>query len=192
MICRTFYFTLAGIYLLFVMDGWEILKRWATYWQCREPEIIALMGLNSHFSIAPIPTAVPISAHCAGWFLQVPPNLHFYGSGISETTTVTVCRWVIPSSLLGCVKGTTLQPFSLSHSIQLFLRWSKAAYLLLRVISSAIFCFARFLFLIVSVFLCVASVQSNACHLHSSYLNWEHTFQACMYLNKVSKGETKC
>lgn len=149
---------MAGICLLLVMDGWEILKRWATYWQCRELEIIALVGLSSHFSITLIPTAVPISAQHAVWFLQVPPNPAFlqiwgFRNGYSHWMSLSY-----RNPLPGCVKGTTLQPFSLSHSIQSFLRCSQAAYLLLLVISSAIFCFARFLFLMMLVFLHICAI----------------------------------
>lgn len=94
--------------------------------------------------------------------------------------------------LLGRVKGTTLQPFNLSHSIPSLCRWSQVAYLLLQVISSDVFSFTRFLFLTLLVFLRVVSVQSNPCHFHASHLYWEHTFQACIYPSKVSQGEPKC
>lgn len=108
-----FFLTLIGIYLFLIMDGWKILKRWATYWQRREPETVALRHLSSHFSITLTLTATPIS----GSLIQLPSNPAFL-------LIWDFRKHYSPRMLLGhgkplpeCFKGTTLQPFSLHYSI---------------------------------------------------------------------------
>lgn len=165
------------------MDRKEILKRWATYWQYREPEIIALMGLSSHFDITLIPAAEPISTQRSGWFLHLPLNTVFLQIQDFRNVYSHSMSLVIGNTSLGVLKALLCSHSALATVFNRLLLW---------VISSAVFYFARFLFLIMSVFLHVVSVQSNACHLHSSYLNWEHAFQAFMYPSKVSKGKTTC
>lgn len=172
------------------MSEWEILKRWATYWQRREPGIIALMGLSSCFDTTLIPTAVPVSAQSTGCFLWVPPKpvfLWIWDLRSDYNHSVSVAYRNTSSGMLKALLCSHL-----SHSIPSFCRWSQAAYLLLQVISPDVFSFTGFLFLTLLVFLRVVSVQSNPCHFHASHLYWEHTFQACIYPSKVSQGEPKC
>lgn len=182
------------IYLLFVvMVGREILKRWATYWQCGESEIIALMGLTSHFSISLIPTAEPNSVQ---WWMICAGTSH-----PCISTHLGFQKWSQSQYVNGLQE--TLMWLCLRHHSAVIKPYPQYSLVFSSMITSSLFITAEAVIchlLFCQIFV-LNHVSPSACHISAIIcmsftlilcVNWKHTLQASKYSSKVSKGETKC